>query len=804
MGGFIGGEIMANNETLGASFSIDVTNLKAGLAQANRLIKESQSEFQAAAAGMDDWTESEEGLTAKIQSLNSITDIQRKKVDALQAEYDRLVADGLDPASKQAVELRTQINKETAALNKNEAELKQQTQALSDLEDGTRDAGDATDEMGDKFGGLKSAGGIAAGAIAAVGAACVAAVGAFFGLAESTREYRNEMAQLAQNAKDSGTDLDTVKNKLAEVSAVTGEADAAMEGMNMLMATGLDTSQIEAASDALAGAATRFDGLKFEGMAEGLQETLATGVAVGPFAELIERTGGDLEAFNAGLANCTTEAEQQAYAMQFLTQSGLIEANAEYKKMNEDLYNAEMAQHNLNDALAELGAIAEPIMTTIKTLAADLLTTITPFVQLMGEGLAGALNGTAGAADSLAQGLSGIITTALNKIIEMIPFVIETVVAIIPTLINAILEKLPTILQLIINVVIQVINALTAMLPQIITAIMNIIPQLINALIAAIPQLLQAAIQLLMAIVNALPTIITNLIAALPSVIQTVINALITAIPMLIQAAIQLFNAIVQAIPTIIQSLTENLPSIIETIIDGVVDAIPLLLDGAIQLLMAIVQAIPTIIDALIVQLPHIIRTITGTLLANLPLLINAAIKLFFGILEAIPKIQIELIKQMPQIIASIAKGLTSGISDIVEIGGDIIRGLWEGISDMGDWIAKKIKGFGEDVLGGIKDFFGIHSPSDVMADQVGKNLALGIGEGFEKNIAGVNREITDAMNFDDPNININATRGGVKGGVLNVYQTNNYKQAYESPLEKYKSKQQLYAAARMIKAGAF
>ena len=60
-------------ERLGASFSIDVTQLKAGLAQANRLIRESQSEFKAAAAGMDDWTKSEAGLKARIESLNKIT-----------------------------------------------------------------------------------------------------------------------------------------------------------------------------------------------------------------------------------------------------------------------------------------------------------------------------------------------------------------------------------------------------------------------------------------------------------------------------------------------------------------------------------------------------------------------------------------------------------------------------------------------------------------------------------------------------------------------------------------------------------
>ena len=110
---------MPNDNNLGASFSIDTTNLKAGLAQANRLIRESESEFKAAAAGMDDWQKSEEGLTKKIKSLNDITAIQQKKVDALQKEYDELIRNGLDPASKEATELRTKINNETAAMEKN-------------------------------------------------------------------------------------------------------------------------------------------------------------------------------------------------------------------------------------------------------------------------------------------------------------------------------------------------------------------------------------------------------------------------------------------------------------------------------------------------------------------------------------------------------------------------------------------------------------------------------------------------------------------------------------------------------------
>lgn len=120
-------------ENLGASFSIDVTSLKAGLATANKLIRESESEFKAAAAGMDDWSKSEDGLHKKLESLNTISDLQKKKVEALQKEYDKLIDEGLDPSSDKAIKLRTNINKETEALNKSKTEIKNTEKALDKL-----------------------------------------------------------------------------------------------------------------------------------------------------------------------------------------------------------------------------------------------------------------------------------------------------------------------------------------------------------------------------------------------------------------------------------------------------------------------------------------------------------------------------------------------------------------------------------------------------------------------------------------------------------------------------------------------
>lgn len=137
-------------ENFGASFTIDISNLKKGLTQANRLIKETESEFRASAAALGAWDKSEQGLEKRITSLRKIIELQKTKVNALKQEYERLINNGLDPASAQAVNLRTQINKETEALNKNERELSQQTDALKKLKESEKGAADQAEKLTDK------------------------------------------------------------------------------------------------------------------------------------------------------------------------------------------------------------------------------------------------------------------------------------------------------------------------------------------------------------------------------------------------------------------------------------------------------------------------------------------------------------------------------------------------------------------------------------------------------------------------------------------------------------------------------
>lgn len=256
-------------DNLGASFSIDVTNLKAGLAQANRLIRESETEFKAAAAGMDDWSDSQEGLQAQFKNLSTVTDLQKKKVSALQEQYNNLVNGGMDPASKEAVELRTKINSETAALNKNEKALAETGEALKDVGKSGKEAGAGADEASKGFDGLKSVAGGVGKAVAAVGAACAAAVTGFFALAESTREGRENMAKLETaftTAGHSAEDAQSTYNSLYSILGDDGQATEAAAHLAQLT----DTQQELADWTNIATGvyATFGDSLPIEGLTE--------------------------------------------------------------------------------------------------------------------------------------------------------------------------------------------------------------------------------------------------------------------------------------------------------------------------------------------------------------------------------------------------------------------------------------------------------------------------------------------------------------------------------------------------------
>lgn len=368
---------MPDSERLGASFSIDVTNLKTGLAQANRLIRESQSEFKAAAAGMDDWTKSETGLTARIKSLTSITETQRAKVTALKSEYQRLVDDGMDPTSRQAVELRTKINNEEAALNKNESELKQQTTALKKLKSGLEDTDDATEKVTEGFTVMKGA--LADLVADGLRKAFDATKEFAKGMIDSAAEVKAANSQFTQTFGDLEKDATTAIQKISES---TGILDTRLKNTGagiyaFARSSGASTEEamslMQTALVATADSAAYYD-RSLEESAETLQSFLkgnfANDAALGVSATEFTRNAKATELFGKKY-NDLSEIQKQQTLLKMVTDAQELSGAMGQAAREADGW--ENVQGNLNEAWKQFQAkVGTPFLEALIPVIQDL------------------------------------------------------------------------------------------------------------------------------------------------------------------------------------------------------------------------------------------------------------------------------------------------------------------------------------------------------------------------------------------------------------------------------------------------
>jgi phage-related protein len=289
---------------------------------------------------------------------------------------------------------------------------------------------------------------------------------------------------------------------------------------------------------------------------------------------------------------------------------------------------------------------------------------------------------------------------------------------------DGLVQKAPEIFAIGGSILTALLGSITQNLPVLLNAGVPVIMELANSLISAAPQILSAVMSLIGTIGSAL---------ADPANLQNLIDSAV-AIVMMIS------DGISQNAETVIPAIVEVIMQMLTALTDESV-LMPLLSAG-LSVITSVVQGILKAIPVLIKNLPAIITNIVNFLVNSTPLIIQAAIQLLGGIISAIPQIIVELVKALPQIISSIVSGLLGGIGQIVSVGGQLLSGLWQGISDKIGWIVEKIKGFGNTVLNTIKGIFGIHSPSKVFRDEVGKMLALGLGEGFEDELSNTSKEM--------------------------------------------------------------
>lgn len=126
---------MPDNQST-TSFRADISQLKAAMQQAQRQVRLAESEFQKAAAGLDDWSSSAVGLSAKLKSLNTTLDAQKKKADLARAEWEK-AAQEFGENSAEAERAKIKLNQYDAQVAKTQKEVDKYTKELTDCENET-------------------------------------------------------------------------------------------------------------------------------------------------------------------------------------------------------------------------------------------------------------------------------------------------------------------------------------------------------------------------------------------------------------------------------------------------------------------------------------------------------------------------------------------------------------------------------------------------------------------------------------------------------------------------------------------
>lgn len=277
------------------------------------------------------------------------------------------------------------------------------------------------------------------------------------------------------------------------------------------------------------------------------------------------------------------------------------------------------------------------------------------------------------------------------------------------------------------------------------------------------------------------PEVITNfcngIVAALPNLIAqgaTMLNNLMLAItanlPAIIQGGIAIVSTLITGIAQQLPTLIPTALMMILTLVGSLLSNVGQLVDAGINLLVGLAQGVVNALPQLINKAPTIIGQLATAIISNLPKILLAGIKIITilgtGLIQAVP----QLISKIPSIISQVKNAFTS--VDWGSVGMNIIKGIANGLKGAAGAIVEAAKGAAESALNAAKNALGIHSPSRVFRDQVGKMMALGMGIGFERNIpvksmsTGVQRAVAGLQKSVDIALSARTsdkTVGGVK-----------------------------------------
>lgn len=597
---------------------------------------------------------------------------------------------------------------------------------------GADKAGANVESFGDKMKGVLA--GISVAALAA----------SINELVSVTNEFQEDMGKLSVAAQQNNVSTDAANGAYRDMVGILGETDQSVEAVNHLFALcGDNTQALSDWTNIASGVYATFgDSLPLEGLTEAANETAKVGQVTGPLADAINWASeaavqqgvalsgnqAAVDAYNSALASGATQedafnaalaacnTEQERAQLITDTLNGVYaEAGAQYQQTNADVIAYRQSQSDLTAAMSSLGQTFMPIVTGLTNVATMLLSGVQPAVQWFVTNL-----------PIIAPILAGIATT----------------IGLLAVVLNA--STIATAAQTVAT------NAAAAA-QGLLNAVMNANPiALIVVLIAG----LVAAIIGLWNNSEEFRNFVTGAFKEIQQVAQVVIDAIVNFFTVTVPSAIEVVMLRFQILWNKIVSVFDGALSTVSGFVSNVVNFFTVRVPNAVSDMLSAAGRIP------------------GQIASFLGDAISSAASFVSNFAS-------KAVQAASQFVSNIVSGLSGLAGRVMSVGSDIVHGIWSGISGAAGWLMNKISGFADNIVSGIKGFFGIHSPSKVMRDQVGKYLAEGVAVGWEKNdpMASIERD----MNVGVSRLSVQAQAIEGTGGTTN-YQTVNFNQPVESP----------------------
>lgn len=343
-----------------------------------------------------------------------------------------------------------------------------------------------------------------------------------------------------------------------------------------------------------------------------------------------------------------------------------------------------------------------------------------PGITSVMEGLAKIFGGdTEGGLGQINQGVEEFS----NKLKELLPTMIEIGGNIVLSIAQAIVDNLPTIVESALSVLNAITQGIVDNKEVLVDAAVNIVMMLVNNILENTPILFDAALSIIEALISGIGDALPELIPAAIDCIMTLVTTLIEHLPDLIMSGGDLIGGLITGILNAIPVLIKALPEVIKGIITGIINGLP-------QIFMQAGEIIISIIDALIAGIP-------------------------------------DLIMALPEIIMAIIDAFAN--TDWGKVGSDLLEGIKNGFLKKVSSLWQTVKDACRRLLDSVKNFLGIHSPSKVFADQVGKMIPEGIGEGIEDNTDDMIQAAHDSIDELTGSISVGDGVGNMSFGAVNI-----------------------------------